>query len=782
MKTLEEFNKQKQVLIDRESQLAEKIDSILKMEKNGGVLPRSALDALENLLNSLYEKKQALESDRFYIAISGAMKSGKSTLLNALLFKKDVLSVEATACTAKLTIMEKSDHKEVVAQFYTREEWNQWISAEEAGDGITTEEVDSYISRGDKHAEKLGKTETVEESKIYDYTAREGELMPLVNTITIYDPEIPFEEAQIVDTPGTNDPVVMRSKIAEDYIKKADAIIYALYAGKTFTDKDREMLQDIIIQSGKDAKNIIFAVTKKDTLHKNDLKNRSYSEIFDDYLNRNLTTIEKGGKMTTDLSSCPCAFVSGEVARISQDIKNGVDLSEDRVLKLSPFFDKGDLGLGYLVKEDFNPLKRSEDCEWLLDFSGIADLKEKIESYLIENKKEVVIDGNTNFIEFVKESCKKDIFASLDREFKSKLESVQKTISDIDEEMNNKKKEIATLQNKADDIKKKRGDGKIEEDFADRLRNGVLEDFARDMKKEIEKNFGDEATRKNEQIIKNICNDAREQVAKLTANKGWWLIPGNAIKTKNEAEAIFTNLKTLNGLVKKSWRNIDASVSKVAVAYMPKIAEFLENDFNEALEKWQEDLRDVLKESEYASEPVSFPFYKIKDTVSELEKKVPEEVLKCVSEIQINTNTLSSGLGKQAEFAKATWIDGPTQNDVIDQYIEQMNAFINNVESYAKTNLELTRMQVDEIIGKIKKDLFQEKLPEEFFAVRKELFDVEFDAAIEQIKRKMDESVTDLEIIKKRKSDSEAEVEKMRAEYNAKIEKLDEYKKQIENV
>ena len=76
MKTLEEFNKQKQVLIDRESQLAEKIDSILKMEKNGGVLPRSALDALENLLNSLYEKKQALESDRFYIAISGAMKSG----------------------------------------------------------------------------------------------------------------------------------------------------------------------------------------------------------------------------------------------------------------------------------------------------------------------------------------------------------------------------------------------------------------------------------------------------------------------------------------------------------------------------------------------------------------------------------------------------------------------------------------------------------------------------------------------------------------------------------
>lgn len=767
MKTLEEFNQQKQVLIDREGQLAEKIDSILKAEKNGGVLPKSALDALEKLLNDLYEKKQYLESDRFYIAISGAIKSGKSTLLNALLFKKDVLSAEVTPCTAKLTIMEKSDHKEVVAQFYTREEWNQWrVSAEEeAGDGINKEEMDNYISRGDKHAEKLGKTETVEESKIGDYTAKEGELMPLVNTITIYDPEISLDGAQIVDTPGTNDPVVMRSKVAEDYIKKADAIIYALYAGKALTESDREMLQDIIIQSGKDAKNLIFAVTKKDTL-----KEKSFdgeiNKVFDDYFNRNLTTIEKGGKMTTDLSSCPRAFVSGEAARIAQDKVAGNELDEAR----------------QLIKDDISEFLDDLTPEYILNYSGIADLKEKIESYLIENKKEVVIDGNTNFIEFVKESCKKDIFASLDREFKSKLESVQKTISDIDEEMNNKKKEIATLQNKADGIKKKREDGKIEEDFADRLRNGVLEDFARDMKKEIEKNFGDETTRKNEQIIKNICNDAREKVAKLTSNKGWWLIPGDAIKTKNEAEAIFTNLKTLNGLVKKSWRNVDASVSKVAVAYMPKIAEFLENDFNEALEKWQEDLRDVLKESEYASEPVSFPFYKIKDTVSELEKKVPEEVLKCVSEIQINTNTLSSGLGKQAEFAKKTWIDGPTQNEVIDQYIEQMNAFIRNVESYAKDNLELTRMQLDEIIGKIKENLFQEKLPNEFFEVRKELFDVEFDAAIEQIKRKMEESKTDLEIIRERKAKNEAEVEKMRAEYNAKIAKLDEYKKQIENV
>ena len=151
--------------------------------------------------------------------------------------------------------------------------------------------------------------------------------MPLVNTITIYDPEISLDGAQIVDTPGTNDPVVMRSKVAEDYIKKADAIIYALYAGKALTESDREMLQDIIIQSGKDAKNLIFAVTKKDTL-----KEKSFdgeiNKVFDDYFNRNLTTIEKGGKMTTDLSSCPRAFVSGEAARIAQDKVAGNELDE----------------------------------------------------------------------------------------------------------------------------------------------------------------------------------------------------------------------------------------------------------------------------------------------------------------------------------------------------------------------------------------------------------------------------------------------------------------------
>ena len=764
MKTLEEFNQQKQQLIEKEGKLAEGLEAILNAEKDGGVLPKSACDKLETLINSLYEKKQALETDRFYIAISGAIKSGKSTLLNALLFKKDVLSCDPTPCTAKLTIMEKADTKEVTAQFYSAAEWEEWkkSAASSVDDGINKEDMEIYIEKGGKHSEKLGKTETISEENLKDYTAREGELMPLVNTITIHDPEISLDGAQIVDTPGTNDPVVMRSKIAEEYIKKADAIIYALYSGKALTESDRAMLQDIIIQSGKNANNLIFAVTKKDTLKKESFDGK-INQVFDSYFDQNLAAKEKGGKMSTDLSKCPRVFVSGEAARIAQDKAAKVEFDEARELR------KDELGE---FLDDLTP-------EYILKYSGIAELKEKIETYLIENKKEVVIDGNTNFIEYIKEACREGLFADLDKEFKEKLASIQKKISEIDAEIKVKVEEISRLDNKRTDIMQRRSDTRLREEFTNKLCESVIYWLAKDMEREITRKFGDSATAKIRQQVRDICNNERNMVAELENEKGWFL--GDARAARQKAEAIFERLKVLGGLVRSSWRDVKAAVSEATDKNLPKITKFLKDDFETALAAWRNDMADVLKGSIYADQSIIFPEYKIAETVNELKKSVSEKIMECVRDIQVNTQPLSTSLGNLAQEAIDKWFSGPTQNEVIEKYISDMTDYINGLEVYALNNIEATRQNVSGTVEKIKEEL-NNQLSEDFFDVRKELFDGEFDAAIEQIRRKTEESAADLETIKKRKSANEAEEEAMRAEYNAKIAKIEEYRNKIENI
>ena len=782
------YQQEKQSLIDKEGKLAEGIEAILDAEKTEGILPESAIKTLETLRESLYDKKKALAADRFYIAVSGAMKSGKSTLLNALLFKKDVLSVAVTACTAKLTIMEKSDKKEVRATFYTADEWEEWKKAaekeadenESGNDGITRESLEDYIAKGNRHAEKLGKTETVSEENLKDYTAKEGELMPLVNTITIYDPEISFDGAQIVDTPGTNDPVVMRSKIAEEYVKKADAIIYVLYSGNALNDPDRQQLEDIIIKSGKDARNLIFVVTKKDMQRKKDLQGRTLNEIFEEYFDKNLKTKENGGKMSTDLSNCPRVFVSGEAARIAQDIETGVILSKHRENIMDLFYKDDDGGLGFLVTEGFDPYHKAKDCKWLIEYSGIDELREKIVDYLKKKKKEVVIDGNAKFIEYIKGSCDKEVFGNLGNDFKKKLESIQKNVAEIDEEIQRKNSEIGQLNQSAEKISNKRNDYKAKDNFMQKLHTQVLEKFSSDMEAAVKRSFSDKLSMGVIRNIKSKCEEARNRVSNLGSYKGFF--KGNATAANQEAQTILRILNGLNGVVRDSARDITGNVSSSVGKNFAEIQRFLTREFDEALSQWKEDVGQILPSSDYKAEDITFPTYKIAETIKELEDSVPEMIMNGIRDISIPASAKASYISAQVKEAVDSWIFGPSQNEVIDMMISELPQFIDDAEADALRRVEETERNTKNVINKVRREIVYGELPQKFFEVRKELFNGEFDIAASKIKRRMEESKEELEIIKKRKDANEAEAKTMRAEYNAKIAKIEEYRNKIESI
>ena len=84
---------------------------------------------LQTDVKALQEAKSNLQDGRFIVAVCGEMNSGKSTLLNALLFSKEVLPRYATTMTAKIALMDGDKTERIEATLYTPDEFRQVVEA-----------------------------------------------------------------------------------------------------------------------------------------------------------------------------------------------------------------------------------------------------------------------------------------------------------------------------------------------------------------------------------------------------------------------------------------------------------------------------------------------------------------------------------------------------------------------------------------------------------------------------------------------------------------------------
>ena len=81
----------------------------------------------------LREKLANLRAERFVVAVCGEMNSGKSTLLNALLFGEEVLPAATTTMTAKIVLMDGASTDGIEATFYTRGEFERGTKRQQKG-------------------------------------------------------------------------------------------------------------------------------------------------------------------------------------------------------------------------------------------------------------------------------------------------------------------------------------------------------------------------------------------------------------------------------------------------------------------------------------------------------------------------------------------------------------------------------------------------------------------------------------------------------------------------
>lgn len=363
---------------------------------------------------TLKEKSSNLQKEEFILAVAGQIKSGKSTLLNALIFGNDILPSDDTPYTAKITEIRYGSDKKLKAIFYTKDEWQELKNEITEIDDKKINYFKNFIEpdiKNSSYIKFLNQTKEDDISNLKEYVAKGGVYTPFVKSVEIYYPAEILKSLVVVDTPGTNDPNIFRSKITLDWIKRCDAAIYATYAGRAFDESDIKFINEYLL-SLENSKRIV-AINKIDVLRNFD----EAKELLEN--NKKNETYQK----TVFNEASSFVFTAGLYALLDEKEKNGFLLNEDELW----------------YKDEANP-------EFWKN-NGLNELKNLVSDKIIQNKGKDLLISNINFIKDAFE--KKEIFLNTEiNTLETKISQNQKSKDEINKALD----EIVNFRNKLDEV------------------------------------------------------------------------------------------------------------------------------------------------------------------------------------------------------------------------------------------------------------------------------------------------------------------------------------------
>ena len=222
-----------------------------------------------DLITKIDEAIGACANPEFQIALIGAIKAGKSTLMNAIA-GSEIASADVNPETASLTKFRASrdakNHLKVF--FYKEDEWKKLL--ESASSGKKSSFIDEYKkSDADQIKEKyIGHVshretyDTIETMKadIKKWTSAQSPEHFFVKEVHVELASFPMPpEVVFVDTPGLDDPVAYRSVITQNYLKRADAVVVCIKADP-LSGTNLDMLHDVfaVFSSDRARRNHVF--------------------------------------------------------------------------------------------------------------------------------------------------------------------------------------------------------------------------------------------------------------------------------------------------------------------------------------------------------------------------------------------------------------------------------------------------------------------------------------------------------------------------------------------
>lgn len=431
-------------------------------------------ESLKNLKISLEEKRQ--EGRIFKLGIVGQMKTGKSSFLNEYLFGEEILPTAATPMTAALTLIKYSDENKAEIEFYNRDDW----SSIEENNKEYEKEYNKALEEAKEEAEKKGKVFNKERFKFEDvdsilkgsheiyknfkengldknslgeiktikindkkniledlkeYVGSKGKYTPLVKMTTLYINDDRIKDYIIVDTPGTNDPIISRGQKTKEFLGKCDYIVFLSYSSQFLDNNDNAYIKEQLPSEG--IRDILILASKFD----NQLSQESVFEDADGdikvayeeekrKLSRKLNRWSeefKKDKNPLDLSKSELEFQSTMLYRIYKNFDNLSGTEKE-------IFDR--------LKDDYNNSIFTK--ELLKDLSGMPAVERKISNILLR-KEEIMKNGIKDLLDGKRDSLSK-ILEKIRKGFEErKFELSDVGIKDVENKINNLQVKINSL-------------------------------------------------------------------------------------------------------------------------------------------------------------------------------------------------------------------------------------------------------------------------------------------------------------------------------------------------
>ena len=357
------------------------------MRRVSAILGQAELkeEVSERLLKQMDAFLKKCEKPEFHIALVGAIKAGKSSLINAIL-GEELASTEVTPETAALTKFRGSRKGDsITITFYSATDWKKlWSSVQEAGASKFLEEFKALNAAQEKdkwinHEPVTIRSENREALKeeIHKWTSSRSATHYFVKEVEVALHNLPLPDGVVlVDTPGLNDAVEYRSNITKDYIDRANAVFVCVKADR-LSGQELSTIYGVFSNARYNPEKVYIIATQQDSLNDPVEDWKKQRRVWLDFLK------EKACYGEAALAEHNLIATSGYFYTLLHNMET---LEKARQFQL----------YASAMKFQCMPGDIAERYEELLDFTGIERLKRKMDSEIIEKYRELLCDDIKN--------------------------------------------------------------------------------------------------------------------------------------------------------------------------------------------------------------------------------------------------------------------------------------------------------------------------------------------------------------------------------------------------